>query len=174
MLPFSTMFRPVGILRQGTLARSIMGVRNLSVPEVFEPLPKKRNGQNAMAFLHNQLLKKYDPTGKRSALVHGSEGLRAGDIIKVTYLDRTNVTGLIIAIKRGQFNVGTNILLRNKINKLGCEIRIPLYNPNIRNIEVLHKPKKYMPRKKHFYIRNTKYDVGDVEAFLRTEKKKSE
>lgn len=150
------------------------GVRNIvaAASPVFEPLPKKRNGQSAVSFLHNQLLKKYDPTGKRRALVDTSTGLRSGDIIKVTYLDRTNVTGQIIAIKRGQYNVGTNILLRNKINKLGCEIRIPLYNPNIRNIELLHKPKKYLPRKKHFYIRNSKYDVGDVEALLRKEKKK--
>lgn len=143
-----------------------------STSRVFEPLPKKRNGKDAVSFLHSQLLQKYDPTGKRTALVNTSTGLRSGDIIKVTYLDRTNVTGQIIAIKRGQNNVGTNILLRNKINKLGCEVRIPLYNPNIRNIELVHKPKKYMPRKKHFYIRNSKYDVGDVETFLRKEKKK--
>jgi len=151
---------------------SVRTIVSASKP-VFEPLPKKRNGQGAISFLHKQLLQKYDPTGKRRALVDTSSGLRSGDIIKVTYLDRTNVTGQVIAIKRGQNNVGTNILLRNKINKLGCEMRIPLYNPNIRNIELLHQPKKYMPRKKHFYIRNSKYDVGDVEMFLRKEKKKN-
>lgn len=141
-------------------------------PTVFEPLPPKRNGQNVMQFLHKNLLNKYDPTGKRRALVAQSFGLRAGDIIKVTYSDRTSVIGQIIAIKRGVNNVGTNILIRNKINKLGVEVRIPLYNPKIRNIETLYKPEKYMPRRKHFYIRNSKYDVGDIEAFLSRQKKK--
>ncbi|EGV64870.1 hypothetical protein CANTEDRAFT_120975 [Yamadazyma tenuis ATCC 10573] len=143
-------------------------------PTVFEPLPSKRNGQSVMKYLHEKLTKKYDPTGKRTALVDQQKGLRSGDIIKVTYLDRTSVVGQIIAIKRSVRNVGTNILLRNKINKLGVEVRIPLYNPKIRNIEVLYKPKKYMPRRKHFYIRNTKYDVGDVEAFLSREKRKQD
>lgn len=125
-----------------------------------------------MQYLHKNLLDKYDPTGKRRALVDQNSGLRAGDIIRVTYLDKTNVVGQVIAIKRGVNNVGTNILIRNKINKLGVEVRIPLFNPKIRNIETLYKPEKYMPRRKHFYIRNSKYDVGDIEAFLSRQKKK--
>lgn len=122
--------------------------------------------------MHKQLLQKYDPTGKRRALVDQDTGVRSGDIIKVTYLDRTGVTGQVLAVKRSINSVGTNILLRNKINKLGVEVRIPLFNPSIRNIEVVHKPKKYLPRRKQFYIRNTKYDVGDVENFVRKEAKK--
>lgn len=98
--------------------------------------------------------------------------MRSGDVIKVTYLDRSSVLGQVLAVKRSVNSVGTNILIRNKINKLGVEVRIPLFNPNIKNIEVLHKPKKYLPRRKHFYIRNTKYDVGDVELFARKEGKK--
>lgn len=142
------------------------------LPTVFEPLPKKRNGESVISYLHKELLQKYDPTGKRRALVDQDTGVRSGDIIKVTYLDRTNVIGQVIAVKRSVNSVGTNILLRNKINKLGVEIRIPLFNPNIRNIEVVHQPKKYLPRRKQFYIRNTKYDVGDVENFVRKEAKK--
>lgn len=76
--------------------------------------------------MHKQLLQKYDPTGKRRALVDQDTGVRSGDIIKVTYLDRTNVTGQVIAVKRSVNSVGTNILLRNKMNKLGVEMRIPL------------------------------------------------
>lgn len=165
---FSNLFRAVPPTRA-------LGARMLSAvaPMVYLPLPKKRAGENAVSFIHKQLLKKYDPTGKRTALVDRQKGLRAGDIIKVTYLDRTDVVGQVIAIKRGQNNVGTNILIRNKINRLGCEVRIPLYNPNIRNIELVHQPKKYLPRNKHFYIRNSKFDVGDVEALLRKEKAKA-
>lgn len=172
MLKFTNLIRQASPLASSVFLPLTRSLTTAST-KVFEPLPKKRNGENAISFLHKQLLQKYDPTGKRSALVNTNSGLRSGDIIKVTYLDRTNVTGQIIAIKRGQSNVGTNILLRNKINKLGCEVRIPLYNPNIRNIEVMHKPKKYMSRKKHFYIRNSKFDVGDVEMFLRNERKKA-
>ncbi|CUM64016.1 uncharacterized protein PRCAT00001604001 [Priceomyces carsonii] len=139
----------------------------------YDPLPPKRNGENVLSYLHKHLLQRYDPTGKRRALVDQENGLRAGDIIKVTYLDRTNVVGQVIAIKRSVNNVGTNILIRNKFNKMGCELRIPLFNPNIRNIETLHKPKKYLSRRKQFYIRKSKYDVGDVEAFLKSVSKKT-
>ncbi|CUM53451.1 unnamed protein product [Debaryomyces fabryi] len=152
--------------------RTFIPFKKDKLPTVYEPLPKKRNCENAISYLHKQLLQKYDPTGKRRALVDQDTGVRSGDIIKVTYLDRTNVTGQVIAVKRSVNSVGTNILLRNKINKLGVEMRIPLFNPNIRNIEVVHKPKKYLPRRKQFYIRNTKYDVGDVENFVRKETKK--
>lgn len=153
----------------GLRLQHIMGVRNWSRPTklVFKPLPKKRNGLGATEFLHQQLLKKHDPHGKRLALVNGPNKLRAGDIIKVSYFDRTSVLGRVLGIKRGQNNIGTNILMRNRITKLGCEVRVPLYSPNIRNIEVIHKPETYLPRSKQYYIRNTKYDVGDLETFER-------
>lgn len=142
------------------------------LPTVYEPLPKKRNGENPVSYIHRQLLEKYDPTGKRRSLIDQSKGIRSGDVIRVTYNDRSNVVGQVIAIKRCVNSVGSNILIRNKFNKLGIEVRIPLFNPKLRNIEVLHKPKKYLSRRKQFYIRNSKHDVGDVEATLRRESKK--
>lgn len=141
---------------------------------MFEPLPAKRNGENAMTFLHKQLLQKLDPTGKRQALVNPKTGLRAGDIIKVTYMDRTDVVGQIIGIKRGHNNLGTNILIRNKITRVGCEMRIPLYSPKLRNIEVVHKPTTYNQRNKQYYIRNSKRDVDDLEAFIKRQHKKEQ
>lgn len=94
-------------------------------------------------------------------------GIRPGDIIRVTYLDRSDVMGRVLAVKRGQYNVGTNVLIRNLISRVGCEIRIPLFSTRLRNIEVIYKPKSRMPRSKHYYTRNTKYDYGDVEAYLK-------
>ena len=155
------------------LFRSFSSLKN-PVPTVFEPLAPKRNGQAVIPFLQQQLLKKYDPTGKRRALVDPKTGLKAGDIIKVTYLDRTDVIGRVIAIKRAVNSVGTNILIRNKINRVGCEVRIPLYSPNLKNIELISKPKQYLSRNKQYYIRNTKLDVDDLEAFIKRQHKKSE
>ncbi|KAI5964287.1 uncharacterized protein KGF55_002229 [Candida pseudojiufengensis] len=147
---------------QITSARAFHYLRKL-----YEPLPPKRNGESVMKYIHKQLLEKHDPTGKRRELINYSKGLRSGDIIKITYLDRSDVTGRIIAIKRGQLNIGSNILLRTKLNRIGSEIRIPIFNPNIRNIEILYKPEKYMPRAAHYYIRESRKDVDDVEAFVR-------
>ncbi|KAK6456823.1 translation protein SH3-like domain-containing protein [Scheffersomyces xylosifermentans] len=146
----------------------------IDTPTVFEPLPKKRNGENALSYLQKELLQRYDPTGKRRALVDSKTGLRAGDVIKVTYLDRTDVVGRVLGIKRGQNNVGTNILIRNKINRIGSEIRIPLFSPKLRNIEVLYKPEEYLSRGKQYYIRNTKLDVDDVEAYVKRQQHKLE
>lgn len=108
-----------------------------------------------------------DPSGQRRELINKAnpECLRAGDVIKVTYVDRTSVLGQIIAIKRS--NTDSNILIRNKITRLGCEVRIPIFNPRIKNIEVIQRPKRYLARSKHYYIRNTRLDVGDLEANLR-------
>lgn len=144
---------------------------------IYEPLPKKRGGESAASYLQKQLLKKYDPSGKRSALVDPSTGVRAGDSVKVTYNDNSTVYGRVLGVKRGQNNLGTNILLRNRITRVGCEVRIPVFNPKIANIEIIDKPEKYLSRSKHFYVRNTKYDVGDVEALMRNkaaEAKKAE
>ncbi|KAI3403322.1 hypothetical protein KGF56_003910 [Candida oxycetoniae] len=147
------------------------------LPTVYEPLPPRRNGENVMTYIHRELVKKHDPTGKRSKLIDYKRGLRAGDIIKVTYLDRSDLTGRVIAIKRGQLNLGSNILLRTKLNKVGSEIRVPIFNPNIRNVEVLYKPKEYLPRRAQYYIRGTRYDIDDAEAFVKrqyAEKKEKE
>lgn len=135
---------------------------------IYAPLPKRRNGEAATAYLHKQLLQKYDPLGKRSELVNPKTGVRSGDSVKVTYTDRSTVFGRVLGVKRGQNNLGTNILLRNRITRLGCEIRIPVFNPRISNIEIIDRPDKYLPRNKHFYVRNSKNDVGDVEAMVKS------
>lgn len=135
---------------------------NANFSAIFEPLPKKRSGENVLKFLHKELLKKHDPTGKRTALVSPG-GLRAGDVIKVSYNDRTTVLGQLIGIKRGNYNLGTNLHIRNKMNKIGVEMRIPLYSPNIKNIEIVSRPKTYPSRNKHYYIRNNRLDVGNLE-----------
>lgn len=167
--------RQIGHIVSKNTSLGVLTFRSLSTVKtetVFEPLAKKRDGQTAAEYLHQQLLKKYDPTGKRTALVSGPERIRTGDVIKVTYLDRSTVLGRVLGIKRGTHNVGSNILIRNKISKVGCEMRVPLFNPEIKNIEIIERPEKYMPRNKQYYIRNTKYDVGDLENELRSQGKK--
>lgn len=121
-----------------------------------------------MEYVQKQLLKLHDPFGKRKELV-SKTGLRAGDIIKVTYTDRTDVTGKVIGIKRGHNNLGTNILIRTKLQSIGSELRIPLYNPKIRNIERVWKPEEYRPRNQQYYIRGARFDVDDVEEFVKRE-----
>lgn len=142
------------------------------LPTVYEPLPRKRNGESVLSYLQKELLSKYDPTGKRRALVNRENGLRSGDIIRVTYLDRTEVIGKIIAIKRGHNTVGSSILLRNKLKNIGVEIRVPLYLPKLKNIEKIESPAKYLPGSKQYWIRNTRHDVQDLEDHLRRKEKK--
>lgn len=77
------------------------------------------------------------------------------------------VVGQVIGVKRGHMNVGTNIHIRNKLTKVGVEMRVPLYNPTIRNIEIVSKPEEYLSRRKHYYIRNSKHDVGDLDEFAK-------
>lgn len=167
---FSLISRRIAAVPSVSFSRAFTTLKGAK-PTVYEPLPPKRNGENVLTYLQKQLLDKYDPTGKRRALVDSRNGLRSGDIIKVTYMDRTSTVGRILAIKRSVNNVGTNILIRNRFGNLGYEVRVPLYNPNIRNIEVVHKPSNYLPRNKQYYIRRTKHDVADLEFFLREKNK---
>ncbi|RCK64915.1 54S ribosomal protein IMG1, mitochondrial [Candida viswanathii] len=163
---FGLVFRSMGIRPVIQQARSYHYLRK-QLPTVYEPLEIKRRGEPILEWVQRTLLKKHDPLGKRRDLVNRAMGLRAGDIIKVTYLDRSNVTGRVIAIKRGHLNLGSNILIRTIINRVGSELRVPVYNPNLRNIEVLHTPDRYMARSKHYYVReHRRLDVGDIEQFI--------
>ena len=51
--------------------------------------------------------------------------------------------------------------------KTMVEMRIPIFSPLIERIDVLRKSDGKRKRNKHYYIRNTRLDVGDLEAGLK-------
>lgn len=131
---------------------------------VYEPLPSLRNGQLLMEYLKQAQYDKFDKTGsKRKALsLQNSERIRADDIVTVVYKNQKPVTGQVIMVKRAGIN--STILLRNKITGMGVEMNIPVYHPNIIRLDIIRRPIAYKPRNRHYYIRNSRLDVGEINA----------
>lgn len=73
--------------------------------------------------------------------------------------------GYVLAIDRN--GPDSTILLRNKVTKIGVEMRISLFNPIIERIDIVKRPAKYNGRNRHYYIRDTRLDVDDLEALAK-------
>jgi ribosomal protein L19 len=129
---------------------------------VYEPLPPLRQGKFLMDFIKESQYEKFDKSGtKRKALsLKNPERIRADDIVTVVYKNQKPVTGQVLMVKRSGLN--STILLRNKITGLGVEMNIPVYHPNIIRLDVVRRPATYKPRNRHYYIRNSRLDVGEI------------
>lgn len=146
--------------RAFSTARPALGKKMI----VYEPLPALRNGQSLMEYLKQAQYEKFDKSGaKRQAIsLKNPERIRADDIVTVVYKNQKPVTGQVIMLKRCGLN--STILLRNKITGLGVEMNIPIFHPNILRLDVVRRPANYKPRNRHYYIRNSRLDVGEISA----------
>ncbi|AWU74923.1 hypothetical protein CAS74_003283 [Pichia kudriavzevii] len=132
--------------------------------QVYEPLPKLRNGVNLMEHIKAKQYEKFDKTGlkRRAISLQNPERIRSDDVVTVVYKNQKPVTGQVIMVKRSGLN--STILLRNKITGLGVEINIPIFHPNIIRLDIVRRPATYKPRNRHYYIRNSRLDVGEISA----------
>ncbi|QPG74222.1 hypothetical protein FOA43_001547 [Brettanomyces nanus] len=130
--------------------------------KVYEPIPAKRGGMPLMSYIREAQYSKLDQTGqKRKQFKLDNPGrLRADDIVTIVYKDQKPLTGQILAVKRQ--GVASDILIRNKVGGVGVDIHIPVFHPNILRVDVVRRPVKYRPRNRHYYIKNSRLDVGDV------------
>lgn len=132
---------------------------------------KKRNLVETLA--KQDLDAKLDPTGWRRKLVGKSakESLSAGDVVRVVYDSKKcsydNFVGYVLAVNRKNLVQDATLLLRNQISRTAVEALIPVFSPLIERIDVLRRADGRRKRNKHYYIRNTRLDVGDLEASLR-------
>ncbi|CAI1878281.1 hypothetical protein SEUBUCD646_0C01200 [Saccharomyces eubayanus] len=117
-----------------------------------------------------------DPGASRRKLISkkNKDRLKAGDVVRVVY-DSSKCSydpfvGYILSIDRKQLVQDASLLLRNQIAKTAVEIRVPLFSPLIERIDLLRPHTSNRQRNKHYYIRGTKLDVGDLEASLRRKK----
>lgn len=129
---------------------------------VYEPLPKLRNGIALMEHFKKGQYEKFDKSGaKRLALsLENKDRIRADDIVTIVYKNQKPVTGQVIMVKRA--GIASSVLLRNKITGLGVEMNIPVFHPNILRLDVVRRPASYKPRNRHYYIRNSRLDVGEI------------
>lgn len=160
---FSGITRITGCVSSLTKRQFSTSCRNLGQKMiVYEPLPQLRNGKNLMEYMKEAQYQKFDKNGaKRKALsLSNPERVRADDIVTIVYKNQKPVTGQVLMVKRNGLN--STILLRNKITGLGVEMNIPIYHPNILRVDVVRRPIAYKPRNRHYYIRNSRLDVGEI------------
>lgn len=150
-----------GAFRRQFSSTAVAGAQKM---QVYEPLPALRNGRSLMEFIKEGQYNKFDKSGakRKSLSLQNPERIRSADIVTVVYKNQKPVTGQVIMVKRSGLN--STILLRNKITGLGVEMNIPVYHPNILRLDIVRRPANYKPRNRHYYIRNSRLDVGEISA----------
>ncbi|SCV03973.1 LAME_0H14730g1_1 [Lachancea meyersii CBS 8951] len=114
-----------------------------------------------------------DPQKWRRDLIspHNKDRLRAGDVVRVAYnaqkCNYDNLMGYVLSVDRKELTQDASILLRNQYAKTFVEVRVPVFSPLIERIDLIRRADKRRQRSKHYYIRNTRLDVGDLEAGMR-------
>lgn len=146
--------------------------RTLNVLPVYKQTPRLiPKGSTALGVQENKLFDRYDPLGKKRALLDKSNPgcPRAGDILRVVKKDKSTFVGMLLALNRN--HLGTTILLRTKIGGIGVENRFLVYNPDIEKIELLKVPTMRWPKQKYYFVRGTKkHDAGDLDGLVRRQR----
>ncbi|QLL31070.1 hypothetical protein HG536_0A08870 [Torulaspora globosa] len=140
---------------------------------VYPPVEKAKKPNVVETLAKQDIETKLDPTGWRRELISKStkNSLSAGDVVRVVYDSKKcsydNFVGYVLAVNRKNLAQDASLLLRNQISKTAVEALIPVFSPLIERIDVLRRADSRRKRNRHYYIRNTKLDVGDLEASLR-------
>ncbi|AMD21461.1 HER182Cp [Eremothecium sinecaudum] len=146
--------------------------RTRKVIPVYPPAEVKPSA-NVLQRLGEANLKVLDPSGaKRKLLAKSGElHLKAGCIVRVVYdsskCNYNNILGYVLSVTRRQLIQDASILLRNFHFRTAVETRVPIFSPLVERIDIIRMPDGKRRRNKHYYIRNTKLDVGDLEASMR-------
>lgn len=143
----------------------------ISIYPVLEQKEKRANILKKLS--QEQLDSKLDANNERRKLLAKGhkDCLKAGDIIRVVYdqskCNYDTFVGYVLSVDRKELIEDASVLLRNQVAKTMVEMRIPIFSPLIERIDVLRKSDGKRKRNKHYYIRNTRLDVGDLEAGLK-------
>ncbi|QLG70774.1 hypothetical protein HG535_0A07160 [Zygotorulaspora mrakii] len=139
---------------------------------IYSPVEKIQSSNILERLSRQELDTKLDPNGWRRKIISKSKNsLNAGDVVRVVYdaekCSYDNFVGYVLSVDRKRLIQDASVLLRNQIAKTSVEVRVPIFSPLVERIDVLRKSDSRRKRNKHYYIRGTKLDVGDLEAGLR-------
>lgn len=95
-----------------------------------------------------------DPTGERKALFdyrRNPRSVNVGDILRVTFKSGDPFSGVCLSIRsRG---VDTTFLLRNQLTRVGVEMWIKVFSPNVQSVEIVQRTEKRKRRARLYYMR---------------------
>ena len=95
-----------------------------------------------------------DPTGERKELFdyrRNPRSVKSGDILRVTFKSGDPFSGVCLGIRlRG---IDTSFLLRNQLTRVGVEMWIKVFSPNVQSVEIVQRTKKRKRRARLYYMR---------------------
>ena len=62
----------------------------------------------------------------------------------------------------------TAVLLRNQLTRVGVEMWVKIYSPNVEGIEVVQRKEKRARRARLYYMRLPKHDIGNLDGVVRS------
>lgn len=95
-----------------------------------------------------------DPKGDRKALFdyrRNPRSVKPGDIVRVVFKNGDPFNGVVLSIKlRG---IDTSFLLRNELTRVGVEMSVKVFNPNVQSVEIVQRAMRKPRRARLFYMR---------------------
>lgn len=123
--------------------------------KVVPPPPSERSVcKDPIATITERQMAVLDPTGERKALFdyrRSARSIKPGDIVRVNFKSGDPFNGICLAIRlRG---VDTSFLLRNNLTRVGVEMWIKAYSPNVEGVEIVQRTEKRKRRARIYYMR---------------------
>lgn len=95
-----------------------------------------------------------DPNGERMRMFdyrRSSRSVHVGDIIRVTFKNGDPFSGVVLNIRlRG---ADTACLLRNALTRVGVEMWVKVFSPNVEGVEIVQRTEKQKRRARLYYMR---------------------
>ncbi|GIK00164.1 hypothetical protein Aspvir_004184 [Aspergillus viridinutans] len=136
--------------------------------KVYPPPPTPRaNCKDPVAALTESQLAALDPTGERRALFdyrRNPRSVKVGDILRVTFKNGDPFSGVCLSIRlRG---IDTSFLLRNELTRVGVEMAVKVFSPNVESVEIVQRTEKRKRRARLYYMRKPRHDMRSVENIV--------
>ncbi|KAJ6110725.1 Ribosomal protein L19 [Penicillium sp. IBT 16267x] len=146
-----------------------MQPQNASKPVKVYPAPPSTSKacKDPIAKITESQLAVLDPKGERKALFdyrRNPRSIKAGDIVRVTFKNGDPFNGVVLSIKlRG---IDTSFLLRNELTRVGVEMSIKVFSPNVQSVEIVQRAERKPRRARLYYMRSRKHDRRSVENLV--------
>ncbi|MCJ1352440.1 MAG: hypothetical protein MMC33_002424 [Icmadophila ericetorum] len=107
-----------------------------------------------------------DPTGSRQRLFSRTnpDAPKVGDILITRFRTGDPFAGVCMSIR--QRGVDTSILLRNQLTRVGAEMWVKIYSPDVTGIEMVERAGQRARRARLYYLRLKKHDRGSVQGIV--------
>ena len=130
--------------------------------KVYPPPPTVRSTcKDPVGAVTEAQLATLDPTGERKALFdyrRNPRSVKVGDILRVTFKNGDPFSGVCLSIRlRG---IDTAFLMRNELTRVGVEMWVKVFSPNVESVEIVQRTEKRKRRARLYYMRCVNPHIG--------------